>query len=821
MTLDKLEVGSSAKITVVGGEGSLRQHFLDMGVIPGAMVKLTKLAPMGDPMELQIHGYSLSLRLAEAARIEVVETEPASAWPQVGEARCASCPLSCSCGEAQSRVGKRRSAEAGCRQAQADGGQERGGDVRHQWRDQEHPGLGEGGRYHSRDHENPLPKGTILTFALAGNQNCGKTTLFNQLTGSNHHVGNFPGMTVDCKDGVIRGCPDTLVTDLPGIYSLSPYTAEEIVSRQFIINDKPKGIINIVDAGNIERNLYLTMQLMELGTPMVLALNMMDEVRGNGGAILVNEMERMLGIPVVPISAARDEGIEELIEHAVHVAKYQEGPARQDFCDKEDYGGAVHRCLHGIMHLVEDHAEASGLPVRFAASRLVEGDKAVLERLKLSDNEKDMLEHIICQMEEERGLDRCAAMADMRFAFIRNLCARTVVKPRESRELKRSRRIDRVLTGRFTAIPLFVLIMSLVIYLSIDVLGAPLQELLSRGIGWLADVTGAGLTQWGVSAAVTSLVIDGVFGGVGTVVSFVPIIIILFFFLSMLEDSGYMSRVAFVTDKLLRKIGLSGRSIVPLMTGFGCSVPAVMASRTLPSARDRRLTILLTPYISCSAKIPVYAFFSSTFFPGHGGLVLVCLYLFAILVGIGLALLVKLMRKNSEAVPFVMEMPNYRLPDMKSVANLLWKKTKDFLQTAFTVIFVASIVIWVLQSFDFRLNLVDSQDSMLAGIAGLIAPAFAPLGLGDWRIVTALISGFLAKESVVSTLQVLGATSAMTALTAIPMLVFCLLYTPCVAAIAAVKRELGGKWAGIVIALQCTVAWVCALLVYLLAGTLF
>lgn len=776
MTLDSLETGGTAIITKVGGEGSLRQHFLDMGVIPGAKVKLMKLAPMGDPMELQIHGYSLTLRLADAARIEV---ERAEAEPEV-----------------RREPGLPRTEEA-------------------------HPGLGEGGRYHSRDHEHPLPKGTTLTFALAGNQNCGKTTLFNQLTGSNQHVGNFPGVTVDRKDGVIRGHADTLVTDLPGIYSLSPYTAEEIVSREFILQNKPKGIINIVDAGNIERNLYLTMQLMELGTPMVLALNMMDEVRGNGGVILVNEMERMLGIPVVPISAARDEGIGELIEHALHVAKYQEMPARQDFCGKEDYGGAVHRCIHGIMHLVEDHAERAGVPLRFAACRLVEGDEAILEMLGLSDNEKETLEHIISQMEQERGLDRCAAMADMRFSFIRNLCAKTVVKPHESRESRRSRHIDRVLTGKYTALPIFALIMSLVIYLSIDVLGAPLQGLLEAGIGHLAEVTQTGLSRWGVSASVTSLVVDGIFGGVGTVVSFVPIIIILFFFLSMLEDSGYMARVAFVTDKLLRKIGLSGRSIVPLLIGFGCSVPAVMSSRTLPSARDRKLTVILTPYISCSAKIPIYAFFTSAFFPGHGGLVLVSLYLFAMAVGICLALAVKMMKKDYEAAPFVMELPNYRMPALKNVGQLLWEKTRDFLQKAFTVIFVASIIIWVLQSFDFRLNLVESQDSMLAGIAGLLAPLFAPLGLGDWRIVTALITGFLAKESVVSTLQVLGAASAMTALTAVPMLVFCLLYTPCVAAIAAVKRELGGKWALIVAALQCAVAWVCALLMYLAASLIF
>lgn len=774
MTLDKLEIGKTAMVTAVGGEGSLRQHFLDMGVIPGAKVKLIKYAPMGDPMELLIHGYTLTLRRADAARIEVTE-DAADDNEQEAEER----PFIPS---------------------------------------GEHPGLGEGGRYHSREHENPLPKGTVLRFALAGNQNCGKTTLFNQLTGSNQHVGNFPGVTVDRKDGAIRGHSDTLVTDLPGIYSLSPYTAEEIVSREFILNEKPNAIINIVDASNIERNLYLTMQLMELGMPMVLALNMMDEVRNNGGTIRVNEMERILGIPVVPISAARNEGIDELIEHAMHIARYQEAPARQDFCSKEEYGGAVHRCIHGIMHLVEDHAEKAGIPVRFAADRIAEGDQAILKKLNLPLNEEQMVEHIIRQMEEERGLDRSAALADMRFSFIQKLCARTVVKPHESKEYRRSRRIDRVLTGRFSAIPIFVLIMSMVIYLSIDVLGAPLQEMLDRAIKGLGNVIGQGLTQWGVSGGVTSLVVDGIFGGVGTVVSFVPVIIILFFFLSLLEDSGYMARVAFVTDKLLRKIGLSGRSIVPLLIGFGCSVPAVMASRTLPSARDRRLTVLLTPYMSCSAKIPIYAFFTSAFFPGHGGLVLVCMYLFALIIGILIALLIKMTKKNDEAAPFVMELPNYRLPGMKNVGMLLWEKTKDFLQRAFTVIFVASIVIWLLQSFDFRMRLADSQDSMLAWVAGVISPLFAPLGLGDWRIVTALISGFLAKESVVATLQVLGATSVMTSLTAIPMLVFCLLYTPCVAAIAAIKREIGGKWATVVVIFQCVVAWLCALIVYLIAG---
>ena len=774
MTLDKLGIGQSAMIVKVGGEGALRQHFLDMGVIPGQIVRLTKFAPLGDPMELLINGYSLTLRLADAARIgiELVEHESA-AVPDDAEVSIE--------------------------------------EIR------EHPGFGEEGRYHSKKDENPLPKGTVLTFALAGNQNCGKTTLFNQLTGANQHVGNFPGVTVDRKDGMIRGHQDTLVTDLPGIYSLSPYTSEEIVSRRFILEEKPKAIINIVDAGNIERNLYLTMQLLELNVPMVLALNMMDEVEGNGGSVRVNEMERLLGIPVVPVSAAKNEGVDELIQHALHIAKYQELPLRQDFCGVDDYGGAVHRCIHGIMHLVEDHARRAGLPVRFAAGRLIEGDGEVMAKLDLSENEKEMVEHIIRQMEEERGLDRCAAMADMRFTFIKRLCARTVVKPRESREYRRSLNMDKVLTGKYTALPIFAVVISLVIWLSIDVLGAPVQGWIESGMAWLAGVCDNALAGWGVSPAVRSLVSVGIFGGVGTVISFVPIIIFMYFFLSLLEDSGYMARVAFVFDKLFRKLGLSGRSIVPLLIGFGCTVPAVMSTRTLPSARDRKMTILLTPFISCSAKIPIYAFLTSMFFPGHGGLVLVILYLSAILVGLVVALCAKA-GSHAEAAPFVMELPNYRLPGAKNVLRLMWDKTKDFLQRAFTVIFVASIVIWFLQSFDFRLNLVDSQDSMLAAIAGVIAPVFAPAGLGDWRIVTALISGFLAKESVVSTLQVLGVSSVLTPLTAVPLLAFCLLYTPCVAAVAAVRRELGGRWALLMVLFQCAVAWVCACLSYQVAG---
>ena len=778
MTLKELPVGESAVIRTVGGEGALRQHLLDMGLIPGARVQLVKYAPLGDPMELRTGGYALTLRLADAARITV---EPADGAP-----------------EAETDLADDTSV--------------------HSVDPDAHPGYGEEGRFHDKTHEHPLPEGTLLTFALAGNQNCGKTTLFNQLTGANQHVGNFPGVTVDRKDGVIRGRSHTCVTDLPGIYSLSPYTSEEIVSRHFILNEKPRGIINIVDAGNIERNLYLTMQLMELNIPMVLALNMMDEVRGNGGTIRVNEMEEILGLPVVPVAAALNEGIDELVDHAVHVARFQERPARQDFCDKDDHGGAVHRCLHGIMHLIEDHADRAGIPVRFAASRLVEGDPEIAQALGLQQNEQEMVEHIIVQMERERGLDRNAAMADMRFSFIRKLTAQTVVKPHESREYKRSRRIDRVLTGRLTAIPIFVLIMSLVIWLSIDVLGAPLQGLLERGIRWLAGVTDGAMLLWGVSDAVRSLVVDGVFGGVGTVVSFVPIIIILFFFLSLLEDSGYMARVAFVTDKLLRRIGLSGRSVVPLLIGFGCSVPAVMATRTLPSSRDRRMTILLTPYMSCSAKIPIYAFFTDTFFPGRGGLVLVVLYLSALLAGVLVALAGKYLRRQHQAAPFVMELPNYRLPGVRNVGHLLWDKTKDFLTRAFTVIFAASIVIWVLQSFDWRFRLVAPQDSMLASVAGLLAPLFRPLGLGDWRIVTALVTGFLAKESVVATLEVLNVTATMTVLTAIPMLAFCLLYTPCVAAISAVRRELGGKWAFGVVVFQCAVAWLAAWLAYTVAG---
>ena len=780
ITLDKLEIGQSAVIKSVGGEGQRRQHFIDMGVIPEAIIKLVKYAPLGDPMEVLIHGYSLTLRKNDAKLIGVQPCEDEKNIDKLDPNKLYDTAL-------------------------------------HDHN--AHPGLGEEGIYHDKTHETPLPKGTQLTFALAGQQNCGKTTLFNQLTGANQHVGNFPGVTVDRKDGVIKGHPETSVTDLPGIYSLSPYTSEEIVSREFILKEKPKGIINIVDANNIERNLYLTMQLMELGTPMVLALNMMDEVRNNGGSILVNEMEQILGLPVVPISAAKNEGVSELVDHAIHVAKYQEAPVRQDFCDKDDHGGAVHRCLHSIMHLIEDHALRADIPVRFAASKLVEGDNIVLEALQLSQNEKETLEHLIVQMEEERGLDRAAAMAEMRFAFIKKLCEKTVVKPKESKEYQRSRRIDKYLTGKWTAIPIFILVMVGIIYLSIDLLGAPLQDWLDQGISWLAVQCGNALANWDVSPAVQSLVVDGIFGGVGSVLSFVPIIILLFFFLSLLEDSGYMARVAFVSDSFLRKLGLTGHSIVPMLIGFGCTVPAVMASRTLHSTHDRWRTILLTPFMSCSAKIPIYAFFTSMFFPHHGGVVLICLYLLGIIVGIVTALFTKWMGNKGDVAPFVMELPNYRLPGMKNVAHLLWDKTKDFLQRAFTVIFVASLVIWFLQTFDFHFNMVENgEGSMLASVAGWIAPIFRPIGLGEWQIVTALVSGFMAKESVVATLEVLDAMPLFTTITSISMLVFCLLYTPCVAAVAAIRRELGTKWMLFIILFQCAVAWICAWFAYLIAN---
>lgn len=775
MTLKDLPIGKTATVRSVGGEGALRQHFLDMGLIPTADVTMVKYAPMGDPVEVRIHSYELTLRLADAEKIEIEDIREA-----VEE-----------------------------------------GEITRKKRRISHPGLGEGGKYHVKADEHPLPESEILTFALAGNQNCGKTTLFNQLTGANQHVGNFPGVTVDRKDGVIRGHANTLVTDLPGIYSMSPYSSEELVTRQFVLEENPRGIINIVDATNIERNMYLTMQLIELDIPMVLALNMMDEVRENGGAIHVNELEEMLGIPVVPISASRNEGIGELIDHALHVAKYQERPGRQDFCNANANGGAVHRCLHSIMHLIEDHAEQAGIPARFAASKLAEGDKLIEEKLKLDQNEKETLEHIICQMERERGLDRAAAIADMRFSFIEKVCQETVVKPRESKEHARSVKIDKVLTGKYTAIPSFIGIMALVFWLTFNVIGAWLSGLLETVIGWLTDAVAAALIAANVNEVLYGLVIDGIFNGVGSVLSFLPTIVTLFFFLSLLEDSGYMARVAFVMDKLLRKIGLSGRSIVPMLIGFGCTVPGVMASRTLSSERDRKMTILLTPFMSCSAKIPIYAFFTAVFFPGQGAAVMIGLYVIGILTGILMALLLKNTMFRGQAVPFVMELPNYRMPGARNVAQLLWEKAKDFLQRAFTVIFVATILIWFLQTFDTHLNVTaDSQNSILAVISGWMAPLLVPVGLGDWRIATSLIAGFMAKESVVSTLSVLfgsteGVLAALSPVAAASLLVFSLLYTPCVAAVAAVKRELGGKWAVGVVIGQCAVAWLGALAVRL------
>ncbi len=778
MTLKELSVGSAAVVTTVGGQGSLRQHFLDMGVIPGAEVTLVKLAPMGDPMELLIHGYSLTLRLDDAAQIGI---EPIPARQPV-------CPAAS------------------------------------EKRKLHHPGLGEGGRYHEKEDGDPLPDGTALTFALVGNQNCGKTTLFNRLTGANQHVGNFPGVTVDRKDGPIRGYPNTSVVDLPGIYSMSPYSGEEIVSRNHILLDKPNAIINILDATNIERNLYLTMQLLEMDVPMVVALNMMDEVSGNGGSIDINGMEQLLGVPVVPISAAKNSGVDELIKHAIHVAKYREKPKKQDFCDKQDFGGAVHRCLHAVDHLIEDHAERASLPLRFASAKAIEGDSLVLGQLELDRNETEMLEHIVLQMEAERKLDRAAAIADMRFSFIQKLCSQTVVHPHESRERLRSLRMDRILTGKYTALPCFIGIMLLVFYLTFEVIGAFFQDILETLIGHLSDITDAALTAAHVNEAIRGLVIDGIFAGVGSVLSFLPIIVIMFFFLSMLEDSGYIARVAFFMDKLLRRMGLSGRSIVPMLIGFGCTVPAVMSTRTLPSERDRKMTILLTPFMSCSAKLPIYAFFVSSFFPAHRGLIMAGLYFLGIATGIGMAFLMKRTVFRGEPVPFVMELPNYRLPGAKNVSQLLWEKSKDFLQRAFSVILLASIIIWFLQSFDLKLNMVEnSQESILAALAGLLVPLFRPIGLGDWRICTSLISGFLAKESVVSTMEVLFGTSittAVTPLTAASMLVFSLLYTPCVAAIAAIRRELGRKWAIGVVLWQCAIAWLVTFLVRLCLGGL-
>ena len=776
MTLKDLEIGKSAVIRSVGGKGALRQHFLDMGMIPGAEVTVVKFAPMGDPMELQVHGYELTLRLAEAEQIEIEQ------------------------------IPRRSRSHKGIESLS----------------DAEHPGLGEEGKYHSKKDEHPLPEGATLTYALVGNQNCGKTTLFNKLTGSNQHVGNFPGVTVDRKTGSIKGHPNTEITDLPGIYSMSPYSSEEIVSRNFVLDEKPSAIINIVDATNIERNLYLTMQLLEMDIPMVVALNMMDEVLGNQGSIDVNMMEALLGVPVIPISAAKNEGVDELVNHALHIAKYQEHPLRQDFCDKNDHEGAVHRCIHAVMHLIEDHAALAGIPSRFAATKAIEGDPLIMEKLKLDTNETEMLEHIVQQMETERQVDRSAAIADMRFDFIERLCEQTVVKPKESKERIRSEKIDRILTGKYTAIPCFIGIMALVFYLTFNVIGAWLQGILEIGIDKISALTDAALTAANVNSAMHSLVIDGIFTGVGSVLSFLPVIVTLFFFLSLMEDSGYIARVAFVMDKLLRKIGLSGRSIVPMLIGFGCTVPAVMATRTLTSERDRKMTILLTPFMSCTAKLPIYSFFVNAFFPKKGGLIMTGLYLLGIFVGILAALLYNGTLFKGEPVPFVMELPNYRLPGAKNVAQLLWEKAKDFLQRAFSVILLATMIVWFLQSFDLHLNLVkDSSDSILAMAAGLLVPIFKPLGLGDWRICTALISGFMAKESVVSTLEVLfsgSIASVLTPLAAASLLAFSLLYTPCVAAIASVKRELGGKWAIGVVVWQCVVAWIVALIVRFVAA---
>ncbi|MBQ8151306.1 MAG: ferrous iron transport protein B [Firmicutes bacterium] len=775
MTIKDLKVGESGVITTVGGEGALRQHFLDMGVIPGAEVTVVKYAPMGDPVEMMIHGYELTLRLEDADKIAVSSADKAAAIP--AQPHHPASP---------------------------------------------HPGLGQGGIYHSQETETPLPDGTQLTFALVGNQNSGKTTLFNQLTGARQHVGNFPGVTVDRKDGVIRGYENTMITDLPGIYSMSPYSSEELVSRNFVLNEKPKAVIDIVDATNIERNMYLTMQLLEMDVPVVVALNMMDEVSGNGGSIDVNEMEAMLGVPIVPISASKNQGIDELVEHAIHIAKYQEKSARQDFCDEKAYNGAVHRALHAVMHLIEDHAKAAGLPVRFTASKLIEGDGLILDMLNLDQNEKETLEHITLQMERERGLDRSAAIADMRFAFIMKVADRCVTKPLQNREHARSKKIDSILTGKYTAIPVFIGIMGLVFYLTFNVIGAWLQDLLAIGIEGLAGLTESAMQAAGVNEAIQGLVIDGIFEGVGSVLSFLPIIVTMFFFLSLLEDSGYIARVAFFMDKILRKLGLSGRSIVPMLIGFGCTVPAVMSTRTLPSERDRKMTILLTPFMSCTAKLPIYAFFVNAFFPGHGGLIMTGIYVLGMVCGILVALLYKKTLFRGEPVPFVMELPNYRLPGPRNVLQLLWEKAKDFLQRAFSIILIATIVVWFLQSFDFKLNMVsDSQDSILATIAGFIVPVFAPVGLGDWRIVTALISGFMAKESVVSVLGVLfgtsgGVTALMSPLTAASLLVFSLLYTPCVAAVASIRRELGSKWAWYVVLWQCVIAWIVALIVRLI-----
>ena len=772
MTLKELHPGKSARIDSVGGEGALRQHFLDMGVLPGTEVTMMKLAPLGDPMEVRIHGYELTLRLAEADQIQITPIDGLT-----------------------ETIPKDRKKVS------------------------DHPGLGEIGKSHPESNAKPLPEGTKLSFALVGNQNSGKTTLFNQLTGANQHVGNFPGVTVDRKDGAIRGHANTLITDLPGIYSMSPYSREEVVSRNFVLQNHPSAIINIVDVTSVERSLYLTMQLLEMGIPMVIALNMMDEMTGNGGHVDINAMEALLGVPVVPISASRNQGVDELVEHAMHVARFQEQPLRQDFCDRDDHGGAVHRCLHAVIHLIEDHAQENDLPPRFAAAKAIEGDELIIRQLNLEQNEEETLEHIVLQMEQERGLDRSAAIADMRFTFIEKVCAQCVIRPRESKEHVRSQRIDRILTGKWTGIPLFAVIMVLVFFLTFYLIGPFLQDLLQSGVDSLAEMTLHLMQSHQINSVVQSLVMKGIFEGVGSVLSFLPIIVTMFFFLSMLEDSGYIARVAFVMDKLLRRIGLSGRSIVPMLIGFGCTVPAVMSTRTLPSERDRKMTIWLTPFMSCTAKLPIYGFFVNAFFPKYSWLIIVGLYFLGILVGILVAKILRKTRFKGEAVPFVMELPNYRLPSPRNVAQLLWEKAKDFLQRAFSVILIATIVVWFLQSFDFHMNLVtDSSQSIMAAIAGLLAPLMRPAGLGDWRITTSLVSGFMAKESVVSVMKVLfgEGLAGISALTAACMLVFSLLYTPCVAAITAIKRELGGRWAVVLLIWQCALGWIAALIVRLI-----
>ena len=777
MKLNEISAGRSARIISIEGQGSLRQHILDMGMVPGVEAEVIKFAPMGDPMEICLRGYHLTLRLSEAQNITV---EPLSekSRPALSEDRKQAIP---------------------------------------------HPGIGETGKFHPRGSGNPLPEGTTLRFALVGNQNSGKTTLFNQLTGSRQHVGNFPGVTVEGKEGVIRGCPNTILTDLPGIYSMSPYSSEEIVSRNYVLHEKPEGIINIVDVTNIERNLYLTIQLLEMNIPMVIALNMMDEFTAGHGIVDINAMEEMLGVAVVPISAAKNQGIDELVHHALHVAQFQERPLPRDYCDPQDHGGAVHRSLHAVEHLIEDHAEKAGIPLRFAADKLLEGDRMILDALGLDQNEKELLEHISLQMENERGLDRSAAIADSRFSFIENVCRKCLIHPQEAKGSLKSYKIDQLLTGKYTAIPIFILIMGVVFFLTFHVIGAFLQDLLEAGIESLSLSAQALMAEGEVNPVIQDLVINGIFSGVGSVVSFLPIIVTMFFFLSMLEDSGYIARVAFVMDKLLRKLGLSGRSIVPMLIGFGCTVPAVMSTRTLPSERDRKLTILLTPFMSCTAKLPVYGFFTAAFFPGYGALVMTLLYILGIITGILNALVLKKTMFKGEAVPFVMELPNYRLPRAKNVLFLLWEKAKDFLQKAFTVILLATIVVWFLRSFDFRLNVVnDSESSILAALAGILVPVFTPAGLGDWRVITSLISGFMAKESIVSILEMLfgpygGVSQVLTKASAISLLVYSLLYTPCVAAIASIRRELGRNWAVGIAVFQCVYAWVICLFVYHIA----